>query len=141
MLTNYPNGITSFGVPVMGGGVEIPASTGNYFFVHSGTGSDAYDGKNPKVVDRSSGPFATVDYAIGKCTASNGDVVIVMPGHAETLTAAVTVDVAGVQVIGLGPDRFAPGGSRTDRCPGPGDRPHRGRAADRGRGPQGDVRL
>ena len=102
MLTNYPNGITSFGVPVMGGGVEIPASTGNYFFVHSGTGSDAYDGKNPKVVDRSSGPFATVDYAIGKCTASNGDVVIVMPGHAETLTAAVTVDVAGVQVIGLG---------------------------------------
>jgi len=73
-------------------------TTGNIFFVDSGsaTGSDAVGyGDNP---DR---PFATIDYAIGQCTANNGDRIIVMAGHAETLTVAITCDVAGVSIIGL----------------------------------------
>jgi hypothetical protein len=45
-----------------------------------------------------------VDYAIGKCTANNGDRIIVMPGHAETISAAagIAVDIAGIDIICLG---------------------------------------
>ena len=74
-------------------------TSGQIFWVHSGTGSDGnHRGLNPHQ------PFATIDYAIGQCTANKGDVIYVMPGHAETLAAAgaITVDVAGVSIIGLG---------------------------------------
>jgi hypothetical protein len=95
-LTNFPNGITSFGVPVIGSG-QIPVTTGFYFFVSSGVGSNDNNGGR-------STPFATIDYAIGKCTANKGDVIVVMPGHTETIAAAggITADVAGVTIIGLG---------------------------------------
>lgn len=71
--------------------------TGNVYFVDSGaTGtSDSNDGLRP---DR---PLATFDGAIGKCTANNGDIIVLMPGHAET-TTAIAADVAGVKVIGVG---------------------------------------
>jgi hypothetical protein len=97
-LTNFPNGIASFGVPQIGGGGVIPATTGSYYFVHSGTGSNGNDGKSPTYA------LATIDYAVGLATADAGDVIIVMPGHAENISAATSlvVDKAGVQIIGLG---------------------------------------
>jgi len=79
----------------------FPNVNGNIYFVDS-TNSDASDaataGTSPDA------PFATIDYAIGKCTASNGDVIYAMPGHAETIVAAtgMVFDVAGVTLIGLG---------------------------------------
>lgn len=95
MLTNYPNGVASFGVPVLPG---LPATTGSVWFVDSATGADGNDGYGPDSA------MATIDAAIGKCTANKGDVILVMPGHAETITAAggITLDVAGVSIIGLG---------------------------------------
>lgn len=88
----------------MGGGAQIPATTGTYYFVHSGTGSNSNDGLSATY------PLATIDYAIGLCAASKGDVVIVMPGHAENITSATTLalDKIGVQVIGLGRGRNRP---------------------------------
>lgn len=80
---------------------DLVAHPGNIWFVDSGH-ANAVDsegaGQNPDV------PFATLDYAIGRCTANNGDVIYVMPGHAETVSAAAGIDfdVAGVKVIGLG---------------------------------------
>jgi hypothetical protein len=74
-------------------------TTGEIFFVHSGTGTNAAGGgRNPDA------PLATVDYAIGLCTASKGDIIYVMPGHAETIAAAdgFDADVAGISIIGLG---------------------------------------
>lgn len=74
-------------------------STGNRWFVHSGTGTDSVGaGRNPNV------PLATIDFAIGLATANNGDIIYAMPGHAETLTAAAGIDfdVAGLSLIGLG---------------------------------------
>ena len=76
-------------------------STGDRFFVGStvSTASDATtNGLSP---DR---PFATIDYAVGQCTASQGDIIYVMPGHIETVAAASALDfdVAGIKVIGLG---------------------------------------
>jgi hypothetical protein len=82
--------------------VEERFTTGNIFFVDSGqttTGADSVGaGRNP---DK---PFLTLDYAVGQCTASNGDTIFLMPGHAENLTADsdVDVDVAGVRIIGIG---------------------------------------
>lgn len=97
--TNFPGGLTSYGVPVLPGGALLPPTTGKYLFVYSGTGSNTiYNGDSPER------PLATIDYAIGLCTASKGDVIVVMPGHAETLSGAgaIAADVAGVSIVGLG---------------------------------------
>ncbi len=96
VLSNFPNGVTSFGVPVIGAG-EIPTTSGTYFFVDSNTGSDGNDGSWEA-------PFATVDAAIGHCTANKGDVIVCKASHAETLVAAsaITFDVAGVTLYSLG---------------------------------------
>ena len=72
---------------------------GNVFFVNSVTGSDtANTGTGP------GDPLATIQAGVNKCTANNGDVVFVMPKHAETITgaSALNINVAGVRVIGLG---------------------------------------
>jgi len=74
-------------------------STGRRVFVHSGTGSNAGGfGASP---DK---PVATLDYAIGLCTANKGDKIYLIPGHAETFTATngFDADVAGIEIIGLG---------------------------------------
>jgi len=78
--------------------VNDTVHTGNVFFVMTGGTDAAGHGLHP---DR---PFATVDFAIGQCTATQGDVIYVMPGYTETITnsARWTVDVAGVSIIGLG---------------------------------------
>jgi len=49
-------------------------------------------------------PLATIDYAIGLCTADQGDVILVAPNHAETLSGAadLDIDVNQVTIIGLG---------------------------------------
>jgi hypothetical protein len=100
-LTNYPNGITSFGIPQFGNG-DIPTMLGSVFFVDSATGSAANNG-----LDKANA-LATIDGAVNKCTASKGDVIIVLPGHSETLTAAITCDIAGITIIGLGEGTLRP---------------------------------
>lgn len=48
-------------------------------------------------------PFSTVDYAIGQCAASRGDIIFVRPGYSESVTStSTTLDVAGVSIIGMG---------------------------------------
>lgn len=84
--------------------VDIEKNPGNVFFVGSavsGATDGAGYGQNPDA------PFATLDYAIGLCTASQGDVIYVLPGHAET-TTAIAADVAGIAIIGLGWGRNRP---------------------------------
>lgn len=96
-FTNFPQGVSSFGVPVMGGS-QIPATTGNYWFVNSVTGSAGNPGNVPNL------PFNSIATARTAATANNGDVVIVMPGHAETIGAAagIAFSKAGIHYIGLG---------------------------------------
>ena len=69
---------------------------GKTFFVDSAI--DAADGSSPDTA------VGTLDEAFALCTANQGDTIIVMPNHAETITGAggITHDVAGVSVIGLG---------------------------------------
>jgi hypothetical protein len=103
-ITNYPFGIASYGLPVLPGG--IPPTTGKVVFVCNATnanGSDGNRGTDP------SQPLATVNAAYALCTANRGDLIIVMPGHAETVTAtSIAHNVAGVQVIGLGSGALRP---------------------------------
>lgn len=83
--------------------VNNEITTGSIFWVDSNTGTDgAGYGRNPDA------PVATIDYAIGLCTANKGDVIFVMPQHAETVTTAITADVAGISIIGLGHGRNIP---------------------------------
>ena len=93
--SHFPNGF-AHGVSIKG--VPILSMNPNkVFWVSSVTGSNGNDGTNGR-------PWATLDYAIGLCTANKGDIIMVMPNHAETITGAggITQDVAGVSVIGLG---------------------------------------
>src|SRR5690349_4202727 len=101
LMSNYPNGFAN-GISVRG----VPlcqTHPGQVFWVYNGSalsagqkgGSDGNDGTF-------NAPFATLDYAIGKCSDNRGDIIFVKPGHAETLTAAaaIALDVAGVAVVG-----------------------------------------
>lgn len=45
---------------------------------------------------------STIAGALAVCTDDANDIILVAPGHAETLTAALTISVDGVQIIGLG---------------------------------------
>jgi hypothetical protein len=81
--------------------INEAVTTGSVFWVDSGSSTAADAGSNGKNPDK---PFATLDYAVGKCADNNGDIIYVMPGHAETIATgtALTLDVAGIKVIGLG---------------------------------------
>lgn len=97
-LTDFPNGVSSFGVPILGSGPVF--TTGNVFFVDSGNALASDDTSSGSRTN----PFSTIDYAIGRCTANNGDVILVMPGHTETVAAAAGIDcdVAGISIVGIG---------------------------------------
>ena len=102
MPTRFPNGVSSYGIPVLGG-LDIPANA-TVLFVDSGhdNRSDGNPGTDPGA------PLSTIDAAIGLCAANNGDHIFVMPGHAETVTSAITMDVAGVTIYGWGYGRSKP---------------------------------
>ncbi len=74
---------------------------GSIFWVHSGTGTNSVGyGQNPDA------PLASLAYAFSSdvSTANKGDVIVCMPGHAETVDGAadIVMDIAGVAVIGAG---------------------------------------
>lgn len=95
LISNYPNGfrhgVNLRGLPILN------TYGGSVFWVDSKAGSDGDKG----TFDR---PFATLDYAVGRCTANNGDIIIIKAGHAETVATAgaIAMDVGGISVFGLG---------------------------------------
>lgn len=110
MSSNFPNGfngVTIRGIPI------LQLHPGEVFYVNNSsvpakggvTGADSTGAAGTY-----HNPFATIDYAIGRCTASRGDIIAVMPGHAETISAAagISCDVAGVAIIGLGSGTLKP---------------------------------
>lgn len=99
--TNFPmgflNGLTVRNMPL------LSAYPGKVFWVDSVNGSNGNKGNFER-------PFASIDYAVGMCTANRGDIIMVKPGHTETVTAAggLDLDVAGIAVIGLGSGSLRP---------------------------------
>lgn len=100
--TRFPHGVSSFGVPILGTTENVIG--GDVYWVGATAGSTWLAGVDSPNYGSKDLPFATIDYAVGKCTASNGDVIYVLPGHTETVTVAggITVDIAGISIIGLG---------------------------------------
>ena len=109
-LSNYPSGFS--GGIVIRGMPLVQTHPGKVFWVLKAagaattghkTGSDGNDGSF-------NAPFATLDYAIGRCTASRGDVIFVKAGHTETLSTATALafDIAGVAIVGLGSGSLRP---------------------------------
>lgn len=94
-ISNYPNGFAQ-GVNILGLPI-LNTYSGTVYWVDDATSGGSNGNKG--TFDR---PFATIDYAIGRCTAGKGDVIMVKAGYAETITAQINADVAGVKIIGLG---------------------------------------
>ena len=92
--TNYPDGITAFGVPTMGVN-GVPATSARIWYVSSVIGSAGYPGTMTQ-------PYATITQA--QSAASSGDIVVLMSGHAETVSGAAGIDLskAGVTYVGIG---------------------------------------
>lgn len=102
-MSNFPNGFAN-GVIVRGLPL-LQTHPGRVFWVYNGTlldqGHKNGSNGNRGTFDQ---PFATIQYAILQCRANKGDIVMVKPGHAETISSAsvLTLNVAGVAIIGLG---------------------------------------
>jgi len=107
-LTKYPNGVSSFGVPLPSDPQSIPMTlTGKYIYVGNATGQNGTagsEGSDP------SAPINSITNALLKCTANNMDVIVVLPGYTETVAVAsgLNINVAGVTVVGLGTGSLRP---------------------------------
>lgn len=78
-------------------------TTGNIWFVDSGADSGG-NGLSPESA------VQTINDAVTLATANNGDIIIVMEGHAQTVVGAagVAISKAGLTVVGLGRGRNRP---------------------------------
>ena len=104
---------TSFKEGVQFSGVTMNVhQKGRVFYVCNSTvptyngsvGSDSSKGLTPE------NPLSTIDAAINLAVANRGDKIIVLPGHAETVSSATTIvpDVDGLHIIGVGEGDLKP---------------------------------
>lgn len=68
-LTNFPNGVSSFGMPIVAGGYPIGQGNGNVYFCDPANGLDSNDGLSP------TSALATLSRAHTIMTAGQGDTV------------------------------------------------------------------
>ena len=101
-ITAFPNGISSFGIPIIGGGVGLPSTQGNVWHVKPSSGNDGNDGTSPD------NAFKTLKQALASATANQNDIVLM---YQESNTSASTTDYqsvaldwnkSGVHIIGVG---------------------------------------
>lgn len=102
-VSNFPNGFPN-GVTIREQPIQV-LYPGKVFWVNNTSvladrglgGSDGNSGTYQK-------PFSTLAYALTQCVANRGDIIVLMPGHAETISSATALglSLAGVCVLGLG---------------------------------------
>lgn len=81
-ITAFPNGISSFGIPQLSGGL-LPFP-GNYFFVNPATGADGNTGS-------ADSPLSTLAAAYGRCQDNHDDVVFLVGSTTNTHRLAATL--------------------------------------------------
>lgn len=102
-MSSYPNGFAN-GLSVRGMPINI-AYPGQVLFVNNSgvlpqlgiSGSDGNPGTYLK-------PLATLQKAVDLSLADRGDIIMLMPGHAETVSSATALQLnkAGILIVGLG---------------------------------------
>lgn len=95
----FAYGMTVRGIPLLQSQPGAVFWVGNSTTLAAGTTAGS-DGNKGTFIH----PFATLNYAIGKCRANTGDIIFVKPGHAETIADAATLlmSTAGIAIVGLG---------------------------------------
>lgn len=94
MLTNFPNGVSSFGIPMLGGG-GIPSTNGRYIFVDADNGVDGNDGRSWETAVK------TIAQAYSLTTSNKDDVIILSTTNtAHTLTAMLDISKNRVHFVG-----------------------------------------
>jgi len=96
LITNHPGMMAAFGAPFIP--TEFIGTGGKIFWVGNRSGLPAGDGSKPDY------PLSTINAALAKCSSGRGDIVYILPGHAENISAADAWSslVAGTKIIGLG---------------------------------------
>jgi len=103
LMTNYPNGFAN-GLSVRGMPL-LQSQPGSVYWVGNSstarTGCVGGSNSNPGTFTK---PWSTLDFAVSQCQAGSGDIIYILPGHAETISSAsiLALDVAGVAIVGLG---------------------------------------
>jgi len=92
-VTNFPNGISSFGLTQAGSG--IPATGGTYYFVDYGNGNDGNDGLSAAT------PVKLVATAYSRATTNKDDVIVLMGNSTHVLTEMLSVTKSRVHFIGM----------------------------------------
>lgn len=94
-LTNFPNGVSSFGLPVIGSGGMIPPGPGKVYFVDFTRGADTGPGTS------TSNPWKTIEYAYSQVVSGNDDIIALMGSATHVLSAMLTVAKSRVHFIGI----------------------------------------
>ena len=96
-LTNFPNGVSSFGIPIMGGG--FPMGITESFFVDYGNGSDGVSTK----ANSAQRPFKTIDKALDVVTTNKNEGIALMGSSGHTLTEMLSITKNRVHMFGYDP--------------------------------------
>lgn len=102
-INNFPGGFAQ-GITIRGMPVAVTHPGKVYWVSNATTLSDRQIGGSNSNKGTFDAPFSTIAGALLQCVANRGDIVMVKPGHAETVSAAagIILNVAGVAIIGLG---------------------------------------
>jgi len=93
-FTDYPNGVTSFGIPMSGTPFVLgSAGVGTVYYVDATNGSDGNDGKSPENAFK----LISVAYA----AAASGDTIALSTNSSHSLTAGVAHTKSRINWIGL----------------------------------------
>lgn len=104
-MSNCPNGITSFGIPVIPTGVPFGRNS-KVFFVDPVNGADGNQGTNKDY------PFKTLTQALSVCVSNRGDTVFLFGSTAASsslyLSANLDWNKSGVNLVGMCADSVNP---------------------------------
>jgi hypothetical protein len=92
MSTNFANGVSSYGVPVVG---NLPMTSGRYFFVDYTYGNDSNGGRTI------SNPLKTVAQAYSLARTNKDDVIVLMGNAAHVVTEMLTISKNRVHIVGM----------------------------------------
>jgi len=92
-MTNFKNGVSSMGIPVIGG--DLPATKGKYFFVDYTDGNDSNSGHT---IDK---PLKTIAQAYSLARTNKDDVIVLMGNASHVLTSMLSITKSRVHFIGM----------------------------------------